>query len=242
MATTTRERNYTRNPHTARFLQTFHSGIGSNGVNYREGIVTETEALELEANQDADLLDMVEDKDAVDLRTEGQARFMDDLIGRITKLDAEVGAAARKWTDDATAAGHWTPGRDGNASAWIDRMLGKERELKAAAPVAPTTTEAVPNGRYAVEEAGELKFFHVRNGKAGTRWEGFTFLDIQASDDTFAIRDRARKAAILATIAADLDAASRRYGQELGTCGRCGRTLTNEESRAYGIGPECRKK
>jgi len=243
MSTQTRERNYTKNPHTARFLQVFHSGIGTNGVNYREGIVTEEKALELEANQDGDLLDLVDDSEVRDLRTPGQVRFMDELVARITRLDAETGEAARAYTQGMTEHGKWTPGREGNASAWIDRMLGKERELKAAAP-APTTGPAaeVPNGRYAVEEDGTLKFFHVRNGKAGTRWEGFTFLDIQASDETYAIRDRARKAAILATIAADLEGASRRYGQELGTCGRCGRTLTNDESRAYGIGPECRKK
>lgn len=33
-----------------------------------------------------------------------------------------------------------------------------------------------------------------------------------------------------------------RYGRELGTCCRCGSELTNDESRAAGIGPECRKK
>jgi hypothetical protein len=236
------ERNYTKNPHTARFLQTFHSGIGSNGVNYREGIVSETEALELEANQDADLLDLVEDKDVVDLRTPGQARFMDDLIGRLARLDPATGEAARTYTDGMTEHGKWTAGREGNASAWIDRMIRKENELKAARPAEPTEAPAVPDGRYAVEEDGTLRFFHLRNGKAGTRWEGFVFIDIQASDDLHTIRDRARKARIVALIAADLEAASRRYGQELGVCGRCGRTLTDEESRAYGIGPVCREK
>lgn len=40
----------------------------------------------------------------------------------------------------------------------------------------------------------------------------------------------------------DPRAAMARYGQELGSCGRCGRVLTNDESRAMGIGPECAKK
>lgn len=239
------ERNYTKNPHTARFLQTFHSGIGSNGVNYREGIVSEEKALELEANQDADLLDLVEDKDVVDLRTEGQTSFMDDLIGRLTALDPATGEQARAYTQGMTEHGKWTTGRDGNASAWIDRMIQKERELKAAAP-APTGPTApagpeVPDGRYAVEEDGTLKFFHVRTGTKG-RWAGFVFVDIQASSDLYPLKDRARKARVLAAIAADLETAARRYGQELGICGRCGRTLTDEESRAYGIGPICRSK
>jgi uncharacterized protein DUF6011 len=33
-----------------------------------------------------------------------------------------------------------------------------------------------------------------------------------------------------------------RYGQELGECGHCGRTLTDEASRAAGIGPVCASK
>lgn len=245
MITTTRERNYTKNPHTARFLQTFHSGIGSNGVNYREGIVTETEALELEANQDADLLDLVEDKDVVDLRTAGQARFMDDLVARLTALDPATGEAAREYTERGTREGAWTPGREGNASRWIDRMISKEAELKASrpAPAQPTTgTPEVPNGRYAVEEDGTLKFFHVRHGKADTRWAGFVFVDIQASSDTYPLKDRARKARILALIAQDVEGALCRYGQELGVCGDCGRTLTDETSRSIGRGPICRSK
>jgi hypothetical protein len=33
----------------------------------------------------------------------------------------------------------------------------------------------------------------------------------------------------------------RKYAEELGVCGRCGRELTDERSRYYGIGPECEK-
>lgn len=32
------------------------------------------------------------------------------------------------------------------------------------------------------------------------------------------------------------------FGQNMGRCGSCGRTLTDETSRAYGIGPDCRNK
>lgn len=40
---------------------------------------------------------------------------------------------------------------------------------------------------------------------------------------------------------ADPKEAMLRFGREIGSCGHCGRTLTNDESRAYGIGPVCRK-
>lgn len=42
-------------------------------------------------------------------------------------------------------------------------------------------------------------------------------------------------------IAAGPKEAMLRYGRELGRCGHCFRTLTNDESRALGIGPVCRK-
>ena len=53
------------------------------------------------------------------------------------------------------------------------------------------------------------------------------------------LRPKARQA-VLDGIAADADALAR-FGQELGICGNCGRDLTDEESRALGIGPVCRQ-
>ena len=97
------------------------------------------------------------------------------------------------------------------------------------------------DGRYAVEYNEGLRFYKVENGKEGTRWEGYTFLKVQASDDLYPIKDREARTAILALIAADPQAALARYGQEIGKCGRCNRTLTDAESRARGIGPECIK-
>lgn len=96
----------------------------------------------------------------------------------------------------------------------------------------------VADGRYAVEHEGTLKFYKVKNG----RKPGYVFLDVQASDDWHSIRTPRRIHEILALIAEDELSAARRYGMELGKCSRCGRTLTDETSRAYGIGPDCRSK
>lgn len=236
MTTTTRERNYTRNPHTARFLQVFHSGIGTNGVNYREGIVTEAEALTLEASQDVDLLDLVPTEHVADLRSPAQADLMERLIAQIRELDAGLAAQARTYTDGMTEHGRWTPGRTGTASRWISNMIDKIKTLKASAPRTPAAPMAeVADGRYAVEHEGTLKFFKVTNGKRA----GMVFLDVQASDDWHAIRNVPRIREIVALIAQDAHAAMIRYGHELGECGRCGRTLTDEASRAAGIGPVC---
>lgn len=228
------ERNYTKNPHTARFLQTFHSAVNSTtGRDYREEMnVTE-----------GDLLDQVADLDVVDYRTAGQTQFMEDLIARMTVLDASTGEAARTYTDGMTEHGKWTAGREGNASAWIDRMITKERALKAAAPAAqPTTTPAteIPAGRYAVVD-GEVKCYAVDYGKDGTKWAGFLFLNRISSDDRFAIRNPAEKARILTAIAADLEAASILAGHTLRQCRRCGRTLSDTKNPYFSValGPDC---
>lgn len=114
-----------------------------------------------------------------------------------------------------------------------------EKEIRQYAVAAPKTARPhVADGRYAVEHEGVLKFYRVKNG----RKPGYVFLDVQASDDWHSIRNPRRIDEILALIAADELNAARRYGIELGKCSRCGRTLTDETSRAYGIGPDCRSK
>lgn len=239
------ERNYRKNPHTASFLQTFHSGISSTGRNYRAEMspVEEPETITTYSfgtvAETDDLLALVPDAPA-DLRTERQAELMESLVAQITELDGEAGAQARTYTDGMTEHGLWTTGRDGKASAWISRMIAKVAMLRTAArQTAPATPAAeVADGRYAVEESGTLKFFKVKNG----RRPGFVFLDIQASDEWHAIRNVTRIREILALIAKDAKAAMIRYGQELGECGHCGRTLTDEASRAAGIGPICQGK
>lgn len=81
---------------------------------------------------------------------------------------------------------------------------------------------------------GTVRFYRVKRGYK----EGFYFVDVQASDDYYPIRNRAHREAILAAIAKDPQAALALYGQEVGACGRCGRTLTSEY-RKLGIGPVC---
>lgn len=100
----------------------------------------------------------------------------------------------------------------------------------------------VPAGRFAVKlEDGKLHFFKVDKPDEG-RWAGYCFIKEQASDELYPVKNVQRRVEILSAIAQDVGGALQTYGREIGKCGRCGRTLTNEESRAYGIGPECRNK
>ena len=124
------------------------------------------------------------------------------------------------------------------ASRIIDGLM----KLPMNEAVVNITEHGVANGRYAVTEAdGVLRFFRVNTPEEG-RWRGRTFVDVMASDERHPIKDPKRRTAILALIAVDPKAAMLRYGQEIGSCGHCGRTLTNELSRQIGIGPICRGK
>lgn len=100
----------------------------------------------------------------------------------------------------------------------------------------------VPAGRYAVTGSdGQTVFVKVDRPTEG-QWAGRIFVKIQAGDDLHRT-GRQVADALLGKIAADgVQAAMLRYGREIGSCGHCGRTLTNEESREAGIGPVCRGK
>lgn len=96
----------------------------------------------------------------------------------------------------------------------------------------PSSQFDFPFGRYAVEtDEGHLAFYRLTP-------DG---LFVQASDELHRVPGNAEQA-IVDKIAADPKAASIRYGLEIGSCGRCGRTLTDEDSRARGIGPVCAEK
>ena len=98
----------------------------------------------------------------------------------------------------------------------------------------------VADGRYAIVIADKLRFFGVNTPTEG-RWAKFTFVnEIFGGGNKVAIRNKALRQAVLAGIADD-EGALARFGQELGICGNCGRSLTDEESRALGIGPVCRQ-
>jgi len=135
------------------------------------------------------------------------------------------------------------------ASSFIDALLRLPDQASApvevlkpaAAPVERGDLwPSVPEGRYAVVDPEDqvLKFYAVDKPREG-RWAGWTFLAVFASDERHPVKAHETKQRILDLIAANPEAASARFGQEMGSCGICGRTLTDETSRARGIGPVC---
>lgn len=120
------------------------------------------------------------------------------------------------------------------ASAEIDRLKALPDAARAARQ--SSGAPAVEDGRYAVVHDGVLKFYKVKNGYKRV------FVEVYASDARHALVSSATRAEVLRLIAADPQAAMLKFGQEIGSCGHCGRTLTDQESRDYGVGPICRSK
>lgn len=175
--------------------------------------------------------------------TERQLSYLADLLKQ-----RQVPDAAREAMNARIASGDISKFR---ASDFITRLKAQPhrvdeptRVLDAKLRQGPGEWPEVPEGRYAIERDGVLKFYKVDRPDKG-RWEGFTFLKSlrggpHGEPAEGAIKRPDLKRSILEQIAEDPKAATMRYGVELGECGVCGRTLTDETSRAVGIGPVCR--
>lgn len=103
----------------------------------------------------------------------------------------------------------------------------------------------VPEGHYAVTSRtgnNDLDFFRVDRPTEG-RWAGRTFVKrVIGGKPDHAVRGAEARTALEAIVAAGVQQAGALYGQEIGRCYRCNRHLTDETSRALGIGPDCRSK
>jgi Family of unknown function (DUF6011) len=97
----------------------------------------------------------------------------------------------------------------------------------------------VPEGYYAIDIGGTVKFYRVRIPEDG-KWKGRVFVDVQASDDFYPIRNiETKKEVLRAILKQGVKESQARYGKEIGRCGICNRTLTDETSISIGIGPVC---
>lgn len=127
-----------------------------------------------------------------------------------------------------------------------------KRTGPAPVPAAPKVPESGLDisgldGHYAVETPRGLTFLRV-DAPTKDKWAGWRFAKVQSGGNYDRLGSqkpggtyRGQAADLISLAVIDPDAAMRRYGRELGHCGRCNRELTDAESRAYGIGPECRK-
>lgn len=98
----------------------------------------------------------------------------------------------------------------------------------------------LPAACYAMRKlnTGKVHFFRVSYGNPRGKWAGYTFLEEIIGDNRIKIRDAKKRNEIINAICFDPMGYLALYGQEIGECGKCGRTLTSEW-RLRGIGPVC---
>lgn len=132
----------------------------------------------------------------------------------------------------------------------VKRSVDARPDLSSSAnDMLPTFANAralaadIPEGRYAVRQGnGTVKFYKLDKPTTG-RWAGYVFLKVQASSEFYPVKLAAVQMAVYAAILeAGIKESSALYGHELGSCGVCGRTLTDADSIAEGIGPRCAAK
>jgi len=120
------------------------------------------------------------------------------------------------------------------------------RQLRPTFAEADAAVNALPEGRYALPRTtpdgsgNMINFFKIFKTQRGNR---IVMLIARGGNDYDEQRlSVEHQIAAAGHIAEDVTAARQLYGQRTGTCGDCGRALSNEESLAYGIGPICRNK
>lgn len=226
MTTTTRERNFKKNPHTARWLQTFHAAA--------YGLASDVKA----ETAGEDLLNLVPTAAPAYRPSPAQVKFISDLILQINAMDTELGEQAASYTAKMDREGAWTKE---NTSRWIDRLIAKRAELRAAAPVAPKGKPvAAPvgiteDGMYLFEE----KIYKVQFAVNGSG-RLYAKLLVRGADGENATFEYAH--GVVTKLRPEhkmtLEQA-KAFGALYGTCIRCGRTLTDEFSIANGLGKVC---
>lgn len=133
----------------------------------------------------------------------------------------------------------------------VSHLSGQCPQRPSVSDVAPQQVKdvvkrfaSIPEGHYAVESLtgnNDLDFFRVDRPTEG-KWAGYLFVKrVIGGRPNAPVRGATREKALRAIMEASPDKAKARYGQELGQCGECNRTLTDETSRALGIGPVCRE-
>jgi hypothetical protein len=112
-------------------------------------------------------------------------------------------------------------------------------------PHKPSTPD-VPAGYYAVTadlmgyDGNDLYFYGVDRPEDGP-WRGRVFVKSVVGGHPRRNVDRKQsRKALEAILKTGVEEARTKYGIEIGRCWKCNRELTDETSRALGIGPVCR--
>jgi hypothetical protein len=170
--------------------------------------------------------------------TEAQINFVRSLIARrdtsgVTEL---VDEAELLIMDETITHG------DVNRILTVLKVLPMKDDLRkrdqSVGSQIVTVGSKVPEGYYAIGPVGDTRFYRIDRPTTG-RWAGYVFLNIQAGNELHPVKNHAERLRVLTLVAEDPRAAAIRYGNEIGRCSQCNKTLTNPDSIAAGIGPIC---
>lgn len=190
--------------------------------------------------------------------TERQISFLTNLMQQWADLKERIGEPVDAAAIDERKSYYANHASKSEASKAISATLEAVDQLKerlrkldirtdAASPIAGLPSpEVVPAGCYALDtenpnSINRVAFYQVDRPTKG-KWAGFAFVKLQVADDLQRMSQKSGLAILNRIVEVGAAEASARYGRELGICGVCGRTLTNDESRAAGIGPVCKNK
>lgn len=135
-------------------------------------------------------------------------------------------------------------GNKPQAHRFITFLLAQPKAATPAVPVEPVPAPAlvrnrlnfaeITDGNYAVRTDGIVKFYRVTTNK-----KGYKEVQVRASDALHLIMGKGQYVILHQIVDAGLAESRMLFAQELGRCWRCGKSLTDEESRARGMGPDC---
>lgn len=170
-----------------------------------------------------------------------QVDYLKDLLANMAKHDVERARNIWAVMADHQASGTLTAelvSANIDAVKSANRVYGYVEDSKGL--VASTQRVEIPQGRYALRDAedeGKVRFYYVKRYESGA-----VLVYAQAGDDDHRLAKSAMRAVLQGIADAGITESLALYGQEIGVCGVCGRTLTDDESRARGIGPTCASK
>lgn len=183
----------------------------------------------------ADLLDEIPVEAPTGHPSPAQAQLMAKLTNELLDLDREAWSQAVDYMQ--RMSGRWTPGREGNASKWIDRLIAKLRELRTAARRPAPGAEELADGTYILD--GDI--YKVRHAVHGSGRQYASLLVPPAAEGEDATWEYKGQAPLRLLTAEHLltPELAKKYGALYGVCVRCGRVLTREDSIDRMMGSTC---
>lgn len=205
-------------------------------LNYIESLVDQKEMTD-DARKEAML--KVEQTRVVSARLKGEVPIDKALASRwIERLKSLPKRTSGTPNSVVTPRGFFTV-------EYHDVGMTKKDGTKNLVPLLIGGDKPIPRGSYAIrtpnDPTNSIKFYQVWMSYADDERYGSGKWNVRVchGPESSDLRSKAAQATIARKIAEDPQGAASLFGLEIGSCGICGRRLTNEVSRRTGIGPIC---